>query len=384
MTTTSDPSRPRPAADQPVRLLIGAANFAGQGRLWAEAAARLPEVAATSFSVGRSSLTMPAEHTVEREVFEDPVSAAEHEQWVRSFSHVLIEAGRPVTGTTRGKYAPGDVAALTEAGLVVGLVAHGSDVRRPDGHMAREPDSPFHHADERTLTIRQAYADLIAPLTDSCDWGFVSTPDLLDDVPHARWLPVVVDVERWSAPEWDGPAVGEPLRVVHVPSDSFMKGTEQIEPVLHRLADRGLISYEPISGVPQDRMPDVIAAADVVLDQFALGSYGVAAVEAMAAGRAVVGHVRDEVRGHVLAATGHPLPIIQSRAGEIEDVLVRLAADHAEVRAAAEEGPVFVAAVHDGSRSREVLRDFLSAGPLPDVAPHTVGSEAVASASPAP
>lgn len=362
MTTTPASPPPGPTPDTPVRLLVGAANFAGQGRLWAEAAATLPEVGATSFSVGSSSLTVPAHHVVARDTFEDAEAAVGHERWVRSFTHVLVEAGRPVTGTTRGRYAPGDVAALSAAGVVVGLLAHGSDVRRPDGHRWREPDSPFHHADDRTLTIRQAYADLIAPLTDSADWGFVSTPDLLDDVPHAQWLPVVVDVTRWQAPEWRPPAPGAPLRVVHVPSDSFLKGTEQIEPVLHRLAERGLIAYEPVRGVPQERMPQVVAGADVVLDQFALGSYGVAAVEAMAAGRAVVGHVRDEVRGHVLAATGHALPIIQSRAGEIEDVLVGLAEDRSLIAEAAAEGPVFVSAVHDGRMSASVLADFLSTG----------------------
>ncbi|GGB84442.1 hypothetical protein N798_11265 [Knoellia flava TL1] len=362
MTTAPESAAADVPTETPVRLLVGAANFAGQGRLWAEAAATLPEVAATSFSVGSSSLTVPAHHIVERDVFEDPVRSVEHERWVRSFTHVLVEAGRPVTGTTRGKYAPGDVAALTEAGVVVGLVAHGSDVRRPDGHLRREPDSPFHHADDRTLTIRQAYADLVAPLTDSADWGFVSTPDLLDDVPHGRWLPVVVDVARWEAPTWQAPPPGEPLRVVHVPSDSFMKGTEQIEPALHRLSERGVIAYEPIRGVPQERMPQVVAGADVVLDQFALGSYGVAAVEAMAAGRAVVGHVRDEVRGHVLATTGHALPILQARAGEIEAVLVDLAENRHRLAEAAEEGPVFVSAVHDGRMSASVLADFLSTG----------------------
>ena len=59
----------------------------------------------------------------------------------------------------------------------------------------------------------------------------------------------------------------------------------------------GLVDYTPLRDVPWSEMPGVIASADIVLDQFALGGYGVAAVEAMASGRAVVGHVRTRGAG---------------------------------------------------------------------------------------
>lgn len=351
-----------PTVEGAIRLLIGPSNFAGQGRAWAEAAGVLPGVAACSFAVGPSPLTLPADYAVAREQFEDPVWASAHEEWVKGFTHVLIEAGRPVTGLSRGLYANGDYPALVEAGICVGMVAHGSDVRRPDRHMAREPDSPFHHADESTLRIRQAYADLIAPLTDACPWPFVSTPDLLDDVPHGRWLPVVVDVDRWGAEPWRPPAAGRLPKVVHVPSDSFMKGTELIEPTLHRLAEAGRIDYVPVRGVPQTEMPALVASADLVLDQFALGSYGVAAVEAMAAGRVVVGHVRPDVRAHVLATTGVELPIVQSRGGDIEGVILELLDDVDRWEATAAASLSFAHEVHDGWLSGQVLRDFLVLG----------------------
>lgn len=83
-----------------------------------------------------------------------------------------------------------------------------------------------------------------------------------------------------------------------------MKGTEAIESVLKRLVEAGRIRYRPLRSVPHGDMPSVLAEADIVLDQFAVGSYGVAAVEALATGRVVVGHVRPEVRHRVLADTG--------------------------------------------------------------------------------
>jgi hypothetical protein len=351
-----------PILEGPVRVLVGATNFAGQGRAWAESVRRVLGVPALSYAVGESAITLAADHTETRDVFEDPERAGAREGWVQGFTHVLIEAGRPVTGITRGRYANGDYPFLLAQGLCVGMVAHGSDVRRPDRHMDREPDSPFFHSDAATLRIRQAYADLVAPLTDACPWAFVSTPDLLDDVPRARWLPVVIDVDRWDAPAWTPPPAGKPPRVLHVPSDAFMKGTEQIEPALHRLADAGRISYTPVRGVPQQEMPALIASADIVLDQFALGSYGVAAVEAMATGRAVVGHVRPEVRAHVLATTGHALPIVQSRAADVEATILGLLDDVDGWQESAEAGRRFALDVHDGWLSAQVLREFVELG----------------------
>jgi hypothetical protein len=362
MSSTDAPPAVPPVLEGRVRLVIGAANFAGQGRAWARAVENLPGVAACSFSIGESPLTTAGDYMITRADFDDALKAQTQERWVESFTHVLMEAGRPVTGITRGKYANGDYAALVDKGLCVGLVAHGSDVRRPDRHMDREPDSPFFHDQPSTVAIRQAYADLIAPLTDACPWGFVSTPDLLEDVPRARWLPVVVDPARWDAAPWHPARRGTPPKVVHVPSDSFMKGTERIEPALHQLAEAGRIDYTPLRGIPQQDMPTVIASADIVLDQFALGSYGVAAVEAMATGRVVVGHVRPEVRAHVEATTGLELPIVQSRASEVVPTLEAVLADADAWEARAEAGRIFALAVHDGRFSAGVLRDFLLLG----------------------
>ena len=148
--------------------------------------------------------------------------------------------------------------------------------------------------------------------------------------------------------------------VRHIPSTAMGKGTELVEPVLDELAAAGVVRYQPVRGVPQPEMPAAIARAEIVLDQFSLGSYGVAAVEAMAAGRVVVGHVRPEVRARVLAGTGLELPVVQARAGEVAAVLRELAADPQRCRDLGEAGSVFARAVHDGRASALVLEDYLT------------------------
>jgi glycosyltransferase involved in cell wall biosynthesis len=140
-----------------------------------------------------------------------------------------------------------------------------------------------------------------------------------------------------------------------------MKGTEAIEPVLERLVRAGRIRYRPLRNVPNQDMPSVLAEADIMLDQFAIGSYGVAAVEALAAGRVVIGHVRPEVRHRVQQDTGWSLPIVEGTPATLEQVIEALLADRSAWQDQALLGPAFVQDVHDGRRSAAILDDFLLA-----------------------
>src|SRR5690606_17386866 len=109
--------------------------------------------------------------------------------------------------------------------------------------------------------------------------------------------------------------------VVHAPSRAGLKGTQQIGAIARLLDAEGLIEYREVVGVPASSMPQLYATADIVLDQFLLGSYGVAACEALAAGRVVVGHLPEDVRRMTKERTGHDVPIVESRAGDLEGVL---------------------------------------------------------------
>ena len=121
------------------------------------------------------------------------------------------------------------------------------------------------------------------------------------------------------------------------------------------LEDEGLIEYRRVEGVPVDEMPGVYGTADIVVDQFGAADYGVAACEAMAAGRVVVSHIAQNVRDHVRRETSLDLPIVQADPETLRDVIVRLVEDRVEGRAAAAAGPAFVEAAHDGRLSAEVL-----------------------------
>jgi glycosyltransferase involved in cell wall biosynthesis len=248
---------------------------------------------------------------------------------------------------------------MRDAGLDVALLFHGSDIRLPSRHAKRERWSPFTPGDDLTERL-EAQARRHAELVESLDLPvFVSTVDLLDDVPTARWLPVAIDPAPWQ--QAGRPLfAGERPVVVHVPSNAQLKGTDRIDTVLTELNDRGVLEYRRIAGVPHDRMPSVIGAADIVVDQLRIGLYGVAAAEALAAGRIVVSYVGDAVRHRVRSLTGREVPIVEADPDTLGDVLTGLIADRDAAAERAAVGPGYVAELHDGRRSAEALTSWLT------------------------
>lgn len=348
-----------PAGD--VRLLVGPANYAAQGNAWARSAALLPGVGAKNMQYrGPRDYGFPADYAVPEGVwsFSRRWGLAQRDAVTRGFTHVLFEAEKSLFGAANDKVVARDVAQLRAAGVTVGMLCHGTDIRLPSRHAMLDEWSPFRDADpewvhalETNALANQAILDRVGAAV------FVSTPEMLLDRPGSTWLPVVVDPRRWAT---DRPVLERDVPVVlHAPTNPLVKGTNLIEPEVTALADAGVIDYRRVVHVPASEMPALYADADIVLEQFALGMYSVTSVEAMAAGRLVLAHVHDQVRDHVRAVTGRELPVVEATPATIADVLRDIVDRREHYREIAAAGPVFAAAVHDGRLSAEVLRPFL-------------------------
>lgn len=354
---------PRPVAGRSrVRLLIGPANSAGQAFRWARSAERVEHVSSCAFAIRPAGdrFAFAADARVasldysRNYVWRD----RQRSDVTQRFTHVLIESGQ---GLWRGD-PDGQIAELRRAGLSVGLVFHGSDIRTPHRHAELEADSPFiggwYPETEKLEKTTARNHELVR--TGDCP-VFVSTPDLLDFLPDASWLPVVVDPAPWRRASRHAALVRERAVVVHAPSRRGLKGSEAIAPALRALDAEGLIEYREVTGVPAAEMPALYGDADVVLDHFVMGGYGVSACEAMAAGRVVLGHVSDRHRDVVRRTAGMELPVVEARIDDIAAVIRGILADRETYRKLADEGPEFVARLHDGAHAARVLSDFLGA-----------------------
>lgn len=348
-----------PARTDSPRVLIGATNSAGQGFQWARALERMrPEVRAISMQFVRdASLRFPVDLAVANGFGAHSRFWQRHQTSVlKGYDAVLIESAKPVLGGRHNANVLAQISELQSAGVRVALIFHGSDIRDPIAHMREEPASYFAVDEAFTGRMAEGVQRSKAVLADAHVPVFVSTLDLLTDVPNAIWLPVVIDPLKWQTQQAPLTKPGLP-RVVHVPSSSLIKGTDLIDPVMRRLHDDGVVEYECVTGVDPDNMPQMYQEADIVLDQFRGGPYGVAACEALAAGRIVISHVphRERIRKH----TGEELPIIQATHENLAQVIMHTIEEPHEALHLALQGPGFVARHHDGTRTGRILSEWL-------------------------
>lgn len=341
-------------------LAIGPANYAGQAHEWAAAVNRQGQAAAWSFSfepLGPGSFQFPADKMMGRYSYRNPLLRGARARWFfRDTTHVALDGFDPFYHLKMRGKLPGDVRQLQRAGKRVALIAHGSDVRSPDAHAARHEWSYFAEGSpewRKALSTNSAEARRYAQ--ESGLPVFYSTPDLGFDLPFGTWLPVCVDVAGWRT---DEPLLERHVpRVLHIPSRRTppIKGSQYIEPVLEDLARAGVIEHVAPESVPHREMKALVQSCDVVIDQILIGSYGVAAVEAMAAGRVLIGSLDETVaslmpeRPEMLVATPDTL----------RDTVLRAVEDRVTMREQAERNRRFVERWHDGTESARRLGAFL-------------------------
>ncbi len=218
----------------------------------------------------------------------------------------------------------------------------GTDIRNPeyviwkDRHLCRvagEADAPPRSAPWQLRLVRDS--------VDFADHILVSTPDLLEIVPSAEFLPVVLDVEKFNA-ECAAPRQEPTLQdaqgdvtILHAPSNVAMKGTALLEPAVRALVaeDPGvnlILTHEleietgSVYSVPRPMLFALYDRADVVVDQLTIGWYGLQSVEALMRGCAVICGVDEGLRGYlpdgcpILVTDQKSLPAVLRRA--VDDV----------------------------------------------------------------
>lgn len=346
--------------DKEQRLLIGPANYAAQGYAWARAVRlHCRDATAINLRSGPTPNPFPADLAVDTRTFAGDLEwrLAWRDFVMRTFTHVIIEANLSLLGEViRGGAQHADE--LRAAGKRVAMLSHGSDARIPSVHRAKERWHSYDGLPSRLVQQLEDLAHANAAVYNSFPGTvFVSTPGLLEFIPAGVWLPLVVDVDAWASD--DIPLTRAVPVVAHIPSSS-QKGSHMIDPILQSLAHRGHIEYLRVEGVPHAKMADLYRSADIMVEQFGIADYSVAACEAMAAGRVVVSRVADGVRTRVREDTGRDLPIVEANPETLETVILDLAERRDLAREQARAGQDFVRAVHDGRRAATVLADWMA------------------------
>lgn len=234
----------------------------------------------------------------------------------------------------------------------------GSDIRNPE---IESRDNPYY---ARAFTQGYEYAHV-------------------ESAAHSRWLQSVFDSARAVActpspslddylvdgllPErhrlrsriWldDFPAsYAEPyparLNIIHSPTAPCAKGTAYVERAVAALSAELPLDYVRVQNMPHAEARRVMQGCDIFLDQFVLGDYGVASIEAMAYGKPVVCYIKPGLRARMPSE----LPIVTATGDELPGVLRRLAADAGWRQRLGREGRAFVEKYHDAKHLAHDLK----------------------------
>ncbi|WP_349877984.1 glycosyl transferase family 1 [Micromonospora sp. HUAS YX12] len=341
----------------PIRLGLGTANYAGQLSALAVAltAARadvgvelvMAKPPATYRYPADRYLNYPGEHRLD-------VQVEQARRVLGWYTHLIVDAFRPVLGRGNGDDISADLPALRRARIKVALLAHGSEIRHPGAHLERHAESAFRDADEDLRERLTTVAERNRRTAEESGLPFfVTTPDLLDDVPFATWAPLIVDVDDWAC---DRPVLERARPVVlHAPSKRWTKGTDRLLPRLQELDERRIIELRLVEGLPHHEMRRLVQDCDIVVDQLVMGSYGTFSCEGMAAGKVVVAYLSESAHR---AACIQP-PIANATPTTLVKTIESLLDDRAGATALAAEGPRYVREHHDGRRTAQVFDSFL-------------------------
>ncbi len=170
-------------------------------------------------------------------------------------------------------------------------------------------------------------------------------------VPEARVIPPGLNLRPFTPqPPSDSP---RPL-VVHAPSNREKKGTRFVIDACARLP----VELDIVEGVPHDEARARYARADIVVDQLNAGWHGVFAIESMALGKPVVGHLTPDVVERSASGLGRRIPIVPATKETLVEALRPLVEQPALRREIGGQSRAYVEQVHDIDRVADRLLDL--------------------------
>lgn len=152
-----------------------------------------------------------------------------------------------------------------------------------------------------------------------------------------------IDVRQF-APVYPDPLKTKP-HVVHVSSQYYTKGTDKVIEILEELSQNDYCTYKVITNETRQNVLKQVSESDIFLDQFIIGEYGLASVEAMAFGKPVITYVRSQN----IQTLPSDFPMIIASLDELQEALIRLIRNPEERKQIGAKSRDYVEKNHDSS-----------------------------------
>lgn len=143
-------------------------------------------------------------------------------------------------------------------------------------------------------------------------------------------------------PKYPDPTRRRPV-VVHMPSRLMAKGTPSVLRAIEQLKAQYDFEFKLIHGVPHPEALAMVRDCDIMLDQFVIGSFGMAAVEAMALGKPALCYIKPSL----VSRLPPDLPIINANQDNLVEVLGSLLEDGQRRHEIGRQSRAYVEKYHD-------------------------------------
>jgi glycosyltransferase involved in cell wall biosynthesis len=174
-----------------------------------------------------------------------------------------------------------------------------------------------------------------------------------DLFPEVKLIRMGIDTQS-IVPKYPSPKKKH-IKVLHSPSSPVIKGTEFVNSAMKHLQDLGgHIEFQTIQRLPRKEGLKILESSDVYLDQFVLGWYGMAAVEAMAFGKVVICYISPKAA----RLYSESLPIVNANPNDLSDTILEIACDGNRRKELGVMGREYVLRYHDALTNAKELIMF--------------------------
>lgn len=155
--------------------------------------------------------------------------------------------------------------------------------------------SPYNYVDDipDLFTNEHERRSWINFVSKICDEVHVPDPELASYVPNSivskRLVPDELFLEGNNNKS-------EVIKIIHAPTRKVIKGTEWVEQAIEMLKEKyDNIDYKRIENMTHEQALEAYKECDILIDQLRIGWYGVLSCEAMALGKVVMVHIRNDL-----------------------------------------------------------------------------------------
>ena len=255
-----------------------------------------------------------------------------------------------------------DLKIASKLGRITAITYNGTDARIYEYCKKNYPIHFIHnlknsayskHSDKykkQRFKVVEKYADLI----------YSVNPDLLHCLPSkAKFLPYTC-----ADPSSNKPLkkkTGEPIHIIHAPTNRDIKGTRYILEAVEKLKQNGVkFKFTLVENLTNTEAKKLYEDADILVDQLLAGFYGGLSVEFMALGKPVICYIRKSDLKFLPREMAKQMPIINAQPDTIYDVmLASISQSKAKLHDIGKQSHQYVLDWHDPKKiAQKVINDY--------------------------